>query len=123
MTNQKARGTRAEVDVWDELGSFGYDVIRSAASKGAGDLWAVHDGGEILFVQVKLGTYGKPFKMPSPAERTELFRIAERAKGFPVAACRVPGAGSRPAHTMYRLLTGDGPKDWLDFYPRGHADV
>lgn len=116
--NQKARGTAAEVAVWDDLGECGYDVIRSAASKGAGDLWAVHDG-EAVFVQVKLGKHGEPFKMPSPAERTELVRIALRAQGFPVAACVVPGAGSRKRAIGYRVLLGTGPKDWDTWLPKG----
>jgi Holliday junction resolvase len=118
MTNQKARGTRAEVAVWDDLGTAGYDVIRSAASKGASDLVAVHDG-EILFVQVKLGAQDRPFKMPSPAERAELIRIAERARGFPVAVCVVPGAGARKQRILYRLLTGPGPRECLTWTPRG----
>ena len=117
MVNQAGRGARAENDVRDELGGWGYDVIRSAASKGAADLWAVHDGGEIIFVQVKLGEWGRPFKMPSPAERDQLVRLAHRANGAPVAACRIPGAGSRAAYTHYRLLTGTGPKDWLLWTP------
>lgn len=111
MADQKGRGTRAENAVADELGALRYDVIRSAASKGAADLVAVHDG-IVLFVQVKLGRADSGrFVMPSPAERRELFRIAERAKGHAVAACRYPGRGSRPARTEYRILTGPGPTE------------
>jgi Holliday junction resolvase len=118
MVAQGRRGTRAENQVGDELGDAGYDVVRSAASKGAADLVAVHDN-EVLFIQVKLGVYGKPFKIPSPAERRELYRIAHRAQGFPVAACRIPGAGARKATTVYRLLTGEGPFDFVPWLPRG----
>lgn len=117
MVNQGRRGTRAENQVADELGKAGYDVVRSAASKGAADLVAVHDG-EILFVQVKLVPPGKGYVQPSPAERRELYRIAERVGGIPVTAMRYPGAGSRPAVTRYWLLTGTGPGDRTEFLIR-----
>lgn len=116
MVNQGRRGSRAENQVADELGAMGYDVVRSAASKGAADLVAVHDG-EILFVQVKLLAPGKTYTQPSPAERRELVRIARRANGFPVVAIRVPGAGSRPARTDWNLLTGTGPEDRQSWIP------
>lgn len=118
--NQTRRGHGAERAVAAELGEAGYDVVRSAASKGAADLVAVHDG-EVLFVQVKLGVHGFPFKGPSPAERRELVRIASRANGMAVAVCRVPGAGSRPAVTSYRLLLGEGRSEWTVWLPRGRA--
>lgn len=121
MTDQKARGTRAENAVADELGKGGYDIIRSAGSKGAADLVAVHDG-VVLFVQVKLGTDDNRFKMPGPAERRELVRIAERATGFAVAACRFPGRGSRPASSEYRMLDGPGPKEWESWKPSGRSE-
>lgn len=116
--NQKARGTRAEVQVLDELGSWGYDVVRSAASKGAADLVAVHDR-EILFVQVKLGQgESSRFVLPSPAERRELIRIARRCEGLPIAVTRFPGRGSIPARSEYRVLVGEAPDAWLKFMPR-----
>lgn len=117
MANQKGRGTRAENAVGDELGAAGFDVIRSAASNGAADLVAVGDA-EVVFVQVKLGQHGRSFTMPSPAERRELIRIARRAHGLAVAACRIPGSGARPARTAWRLLTwGGGPRDWYEWSP------
>lgn len=112
--NQGRRGARAEREVADELGVYGFDVIRSAGSRGCMDLTAVGDD-VVLLVQLKLGTYGKPFVMPSPAERRELMRISRRlVNGVPVAACRIPGAGSRAPRTLYRLLTGTGPADWVE---------
>lgn len=122
MANQKGRGTRAENAVGDELGAAGFDVIRSAASKGAADLVAVGDWG-VVFVQVKLGAQGKPFKMPSPAERRELLRIVRRAGGLAVAACRIPGSGPRAARTEWRVLFADGgPRDWHEWHPGHWAD-
>lgn len=117
MTNHAARGRNAENAVRDELGAYGYDVMRSAASKGAADLIAIGDRFAVL-VQVKLVKTGKPFEMPSPAEREQLLRIAARlGNAYAVAACRTEGSGGRPAVTVYRLLTGPGPKDWISWAP------
>lgn len=101
----------------DELGVCGYDVIRSAASKGAADLVAVHDG-EILFVQVKLVAAGRAYKQPSPTERRELVRIAARCGGHAIVAARMPGAGAREAVTHWYELTGPGSQDRLPWIPR-----
>jgi Holliday junction resolvase len=114
VANQKARGTRAENQVADELGICGYDVVRSAASKGAADLVGIHDG-EVIFVQVKLGSV---VRMPSPVERRELLRIARRARGYAIVASRVAGAGNRSPVTVWRELTGTGPQDYLPWVPR-----
>lgn len=115
--NQGDRGTRAENAVRDELGDAGYDVIRSAASKGAADLVAVHDG-ELIFVQVKLVAVGRAYKQPSPAERRELTRIASRCGGVAVIAQRHPGAGARPGRTSWWEQTGPGPEDRRPWIPR-----
>lgn len=118
MVNQGARGTRAENAVADELGAMGHDVIRSAGSKGAADLVAMHDR-EILFVQVKLvNPKGPVYTQLSPNERTELIRIARRVDGFPIVAQRHQGRGSRPAFTRWYLLTGTGPNDRIEWVPR-----
>lgn len=115
--NHAGRGTRAENAVRDELGACGYDVMRSAGSKGAADLMAIHDG-EILFVQVKLVEVGRSYKQPSPAERRELVRIAARCKGVAVIAQRHPGAGARPGRTSWWEQTGPGPEDRRSWIPR-----
>lgn len=116
--NAGRRGTAAEHAVRDDLLARGYDVIRSAGSKGAADLTAVHDQ-ELLFVQVKLGRQNGPFAMPTPAERQELLRIARRITGArAVAATRVPGDRWNVAGVEYRILTGAGPRDWARFSPR-----
>lgn len=117
MVNQSARGRRSENNVRDELGTYGYDVIRSAASKGSADLIAIGDGFAVL-VQVKLVQHGASFQMPSPAERQQLLRMARRlGNAFPVAACHAQGSGGKPAVTAYRLLTGPGPKDYRGWAP------
>lgn len=115
--NHAARGRRSENNVRDELGAYGYDVIRSAASKGSADLIAIGTGFAVL-VQVKLVRHGESFQMPSPAEREQLLRIAGRlGNAYPVAACHAQGSGGKPPVTAYRLLTGPGPKDWIGWAP------
>lgn len=116
--NQGGRGTRAENAVREELGECGYDVIRSAASKGAADLVAVHDG-QVVFVQVKLVAEGRGYQQPTPEERRELVRIARRCGPGAVAvvAARLPGAGARAARTVWRELTGPGPQDMRGWSP------
>lgn len=117
MTNHARRGVRGENAVRDILGEYGYDVMRSAASKGAADLIGIHDRFAVL-VQIKTVSYGSPFQMPAPAEREQLLRIARRlGNALPVAACHVQGSGGAPAVTGFRLLTGPGPKDWLTWAP------
>lgn len=115
--NHAARGREAENRVRDELGEYGYDVMRSAGSKGAADITAIGDGFAVL-VQVKRVRHGQGFQMPPPAERAQLLRIAGRlGNAVAVAACHVQGLGSRPAVTAYRVLTGPGPKDWRGWAP------
>lgn len=109
--NQGRRGARAENQVADQLRELGYDVIRSAASKGAADLWAVSERW-VLFVQVKICPEGKTYTQLSPTERAQLLRVATRVPGghgFPVVAQVKPGSGSRPAVIEYYQLFGTEP--------------
>jgi Holliday junction resolvase len=111
--NQGRRGARAENQVADQLRELGYDVIRSAASKGAADLVAVSERW-VLFVQVKICPVDKAYTQLSPAERTQLVRVATRVPGghgFPVVAQVRPGSGGRPAVIEYYQLTSDHPSD------------
>lgn len=116
------RGTIAENLVREDLGERGYDVVRSAASKGAADLWAVHEN-EVLFVQVKLAKRGERTVRLSPAERWELLRLARRVHGgLAIAATRTIGDRWNPAENVYRLITGPGPKDWEPWEPQPVRD-
>lgn len=84
------------------LEADGYDVIRSAGSKGKVDLLAFKPG-QILAVQCK--TNG----LCPPAERTELIRLARILGALPIVAAKPVGT--------YRLLTGSGPKEWVAWTP------
>lgn len=104
----------------DFLGSRGYDCIRSAGSKGAADIVAVHDG-EICFVQVKLHDKARV----SPAEREQLLRLATRAgdvtpRSYAVVAYKItdPSDG-RKRKLVFRELTGPGPRETTPWIPYG----
>ncbi|MGW4121041.1 restriction endonuclease [Nocardia sp. NPDC004711] len=100
MTNYR-QGRGLEYEVRDHLQAQGYDVLRSAGSKGAADLVGFKVG-EIVFVQCKRsGTC-------PPAERVALLRLAGLVAGVPLIASRPPRQ-----RIHYRRLTGAGPKDWL----------
>lgn len=93
-------GRRLEHDVRRHLVGEGYEVIRSAGSKGAIDVIALKEG-QVLLVQAKRNG------VCPPAERAELLRVAGLLPGV-----GVPVVASRPGVT-YRRLTGPGPKQWV----------
>lgn len=111
--NTAAKGARIENKVRDVLAAAGYDVIRSAASKGGADLVAFDDQ-RMIMVQVKSseGTI-------SPAERRELRRLAHRALSLPIVAHQVIDPDdARKRIIVFRKLTGQGPKDWQEWTPQ-----
>ena len=107
MTNYR-NGRDFEWAVRDALTADGYACIRSAGSKSPADLVCIKPG-EILFVQAKRD--GKI----SPAERTALLALAAMLPGVaaPILAYRT----GRPAHVVYALLLGPGPKDRCPWIP------
>lgn len=111
--NTAAKGARVENRVRDVLGEHGYDVIRSAASKGGADLVAFTDL-HLVFVQVK-ATQGTI----SPAERRELLRLARRARALAVVAYTEKDPDDlRRTVVRFRELTGEGPKEWTAWDPK-----
>jgi len=106
-------GVRVEHKVRDDLTAHGFDVVRASGSKGPADLVAI---GDLIILLVNV----KRVRPPSPAERQELERIADRLgmreDGVPVAWPLVALKPPRQPIT-YRLLTGTGPKDWIDWEP------
>lgn len=104
------KGRRAEYEVRDHLQAHGYAVIRSAGSKGIADLVAFRRG-FVLFVQVK--RVDEPL---TPAERAALLGLADHLGSHiavPLLALRLP----RQRNIFYRVLTGPGPGDLLDWEP------
>lgn len=107
---------------------YGYDCIRSAASKGKADIVAVPpltlcDCGceaqstektHLLFVQCK-----RTNPMISPAERAGILDLALRTGGLAIVAHWAPNEDSihRRMKIHYRRLTGPGAKEWAPWAP------
>jgi Holliday junction resolvase len=108
VTNHYARGSDFERAIKAALEDDGYFVVRSAGSKGKVDLVAVKPG-QLLFVQAKING------LCPPAERAELLRVAARAEALPIVAYK--GTEGRRRPIRYRLLTGPGPKEFIDWTP------
>jgi Holliday junction resolvase len=120
VTNHYRAGRRVEIMVADQLGAHGYDVILSSVSKGAADLFALHDG-EILYVQVKKSKHMEV----TPAERRELLRLRDRTgkQAHAIVAHRQPHPeNARRVVTVYRELTGPGPREYLPWIPRNELE-
>lgn len=106
--NHYRSGRDFEYEVRDHLEAEGYWVTRAAGSKTKVDLVAIKPG-QVLLVQCKRN--GRI----SPAERTEMLRLAALLPGtaIPVHAHRL----TRPARVGYARLTGTGPNDRQDWTP------
>lgn len=104
---------------------FGYECIRSAASKGAVDIVAVGSVDttdewnrrydirpNLLFIQCKLTN-----PQISPAERLAVQNLALRAGALPIVAWLQVDQNTRRKRPHFRLLTGPGPKEWLPWEP------
>ena len=109
MTNY-ARGANFERDVKRDLEGRGYLVIRSAGSHGAVDLMACHQNAGVAadwwLVQCKIN--GKA----SPAERNELYRIAEQCNAWAVIVSR-PKRGA----ILYQRLFVRGHEQFVEIFP------
>lgn len=86
MTTQYARGAAFERRVRAALEKQGYQVIRSAGSRGAADLWAAKPG-ELLLVQCK-----RDGRLSKAAEQA-LVAMAEASGATAVLA--EPGSNGR----------------------------
>lgn len=102
-----SRGSAFERQVKERFEAAGWYVTRAAGSHGCADLLAIEPvapwpdgrGGEIAFVQAKLGGPGRL----SPAEWDELFSTAMRYGGVPLIA-------HRPKRGKIEFLRILGPK-------------
>lgn len=108
MTNHYRTGTDFERKTRHHLEAEGYEVIRSAGSKGKIDLVAFKTGA-FLFVQCKLNG------LCPPAERVEILRLARMGGATPLVAHRKPDG--RKVTVGYRRLLGPGPKEFEPWYP------
>lgn len=111
MTNHYAHGATFERTVRTSLEEDGYSVLRAAGSKGDSkiDLMAIKPG-QILFVQAKLNG------LCPPAERSRLREVSGWIGALPIVAYKHK-EGRAAATIRYRLLTGDGPKEFVPWTP------
>lgn len=107
--SQYRRGAEFERATRHALEADGYEVIRSAGSKGKVDLVAFKTG-QILFIQNKLNG------LCAPAERSRLRELAAMVGALPIVAYSHK-EGRAAATVRYRLLTGDGPKAFEPWTP------
>lgn len=107
---------------------YGYDCVRSAASKGKIDIVAIgperwtkwSDVGlevspiHLIFIQCKLTD-----PQIGPTARMDLMDLALRAGALAIVAHWAPDETSihRRKKIHYRELTGPGPKDWRPWAP------
>jgi Holliday junction resolvase len=104
--SQARRGGDFERAVVLHLRADGYDVVRSAASKGAVDVVAFKSH-QVLFVNCKLD----PARV-TPAERVQLWRLGQLIPcALPIVAWKKRGT-SRP---QYVQLTGTRTTDKIPF--------
>ena len=104
-------GYRLECDARADLRAAGYEVFRSAGSKGAADL-ILFKPGEVLFVQAK-----KADGRIGPADRAALLGLAAMVPGGRAVSARYHKDGRAARTIRYDLLTGPGPKDRQPWTP------
>lgn len=105
--NTAQQGASFERQIMHDLQRYGYLTMRSAASRGAADVWAVGDR-QTLVIQAKLSN-----PQIGPTARRAVLDLADRMG--PTAVPLV--ATKNTIWVSYRLLTGPGPKDWMPWQP------
>lgn len=105
-------GYRFECMTRDALKDDGYEVIRSAGSKGKVDLIGLKSQ-QLLFVQCKLNG------LCPPAERRAVIRLSGLVNALPLVAYRHKD-GRSAAVVRYRRLTGAGPREYVEWSPDDH---
>jgi len=104
---------------------YGYDCMRSAASKGALDVIAIGSVDttdewnrmydirpSLLFIQAKRN---KPAL--SPADRMRVQNLALRGGAVPLLAYSAKDPDTGRVYPHFRILTGPGPNDWAPWAP------
>lgn len=97
---------------------YGYDCIRSAASKGKADIVAVAPlwNSDVqmppLIIQCK-----RTNPLISPDERAGILNLALRTGGIAIVAHWAADETTGRMRIHYRQLTGQGPKEWAPWAP------
>lgn len=107
--NHYGDGTKFENNTKEFLRlSGGYEVIRSAGSKGKIDLVAFRKG-ELLFLQCKL--HG----LCPPLERRKLLAFSAMVNAVPLVAFGGEGHTVTRPVIQFRRLVGEGPYEYRDW--------
>ncbi len=93
----KAKGTRSELKVRDQLLGDGWWVSRAGGSLGIWDLVALHPDGPVRLVQVKTNRGPR---------RDEMGRLEKFAALFPKVQCFIALVRDRQP-TVWKLITKD----------------
>ena len=113
------QGREVEYAVIHELTDLGWLCTRGASSKGVADVIAIGPtspygtsdqfmrAADVALINVKRTT------QPGPLERHRLIAAADRSPGMLLPVVAIGPA----SHVTYRLLTGLGPKDWIEWEP------
>lgn len=97
---------------------YGYDCVRSAASKGKIDIVAIGPeshpdyNATVCFIQCKLTD-----PQIGPTARMELMDLALRAGAIAIVAHWAADETTGLKRVHYRQLTGPGPRDWRPWAP------
>lgn len=100
-------GRRVEYAVIEDLTANGYACTRAASSKGVADVIAFKTG-QVLLVNVKRA------RVPAPAERLALLKVAAMLPGVavPILARKPPRQG-----LTYHRMNAGLPGSWLAWTP------
>ena len=101
------QGRRVEWEVVHDLTEAGYECTRAASSKGVADVIAFKPG-QVLLVNVKRT------RVPEPAERLALLRVAAMLPGT-----AIPVLARKPARQpiQYHLMNAGTPRTWPTWTP------
>lgn len=105
--NTNRQGANFELQIMKDLKRYGYIAHRSSGSHGAVDVVAVGDE-ETLVIQAKISSAVIP-----PKERIAVLDLARRMGPSAVPMCAYRAGGK----VFYRVLTGEGSKDFLLWEP------
>lgn len=110
--NHYGDGTKFENETKHFLKLRGFEVIRSAGSKGKIDLVAFRPE-ELLFIQCKLNG------MCPPIERKKLRAFSAMVNAVPLVASAGDGSTTIRPVVIFRRLTGDGPYEYREWKING----
>ena len=111
-----SKGANFERQCMAELRDAGWEVTRSAGSRGHADLWAMREEAgrtRVLLIQAKSGK-----QICGPREWNQLVQLAEQVVATPVIADKAPGVKAARWWRITGLKSGRGERQ-----PRVPLDI